>query len=128
MKKATPGALADTLTRAFRDKDLSISRASEALGVSYEYVRKLLKGEALPSGHTLGDLASITGVSLKALEQVATADRIRIKYGKTLAEFAHKNPELDPIERSWPFLTQDQRQTVIQLVQTLASQNKLSKR
>ena len=56
MKKTTPGALADTLTNAFRDKDLSISSASEALGVSYEYVRKLLKGEALPSGHTLETL------------------------------------------------------------------------
>ena len=128
MKKAVPVTFAQYLKLAMLEKKLNISDIASSAGFSYEHARKITNGEAIPSTRTLHVVVRAAGLDSKKAERLATNDKIRAKYGKTLAEVAGKNPDLEPIEVSWPLLTGEQRQTVIQLVRTMANQNSHSER
>jgi DNA-binding phage protein len=128
MKKAEPATFAQYLRLAMLDKSMKIGDIASSADFSYEHLRKIFNGEAVPSKQTLHIVVKVAGLDLKKAERLATNDKIRAKYGKTIAEVANKNPELGPIEAAWPLLSREQKQTVTQLVQTMARQSTQSKK
>jgi hypothetical protein len=60
----------------------------------------------------------------KELDRIATADRIRIKFGTIPLELAGKNPELEPLERVTNYLSQDHKADLIAQAQTWAKRDR----
>ena len=85
-------------------KGFSIRALSEKLKTTYEHVRSIVRGNVVPSRYILRELAEVLDINLKELERVTTADKIRVKFGKIPLELSGKNPELEPLERAWPYL------------------------
>jgi hypothetical protein len=57
------------------------------------------------------------------LERLATADRIRFKFGTIPLELAGKNPELEPLERIWNHLSLDHKADLIAQAQAWAKRD-----
>lgn len=85
----------------------------ERLEVSYEQVRRVTKGISAPSPELLQEMAIVLELDEEELETLRVADDARKRYGKTLAAICRKNPELGPIEVVWPFLTGDQKKSIV---------------
>lgn len=94
------------LHQAIDAKKLTLSDVAAQTKVTYEHIRKLIRQEAHPSEHMLEKLSKVLGLDLDEITNVATADKIQHKYGKMPAILAKKNPELDAIEKEWPYLDQ----------------------
>lgn len=115
--------LSDRLNAALENKGMSLQELADATDMSYEYVRRLVKGEAVPSVRVLRDLARVLSLDQQALIDDANADRLKARMGDQFEKMLGKNPELAPIERFWDRLTEEQKQTVTTLVRTLAASN-----
>jgi len=108
-------------TRGLAIKDLAV-----LLDVTYEHARRLVRGEGVPSRPLIRRLAEALELSFDELNRLATADKIRMKFGTVPLELAGKNPELEPIERVWVHLTHDQKRDAITLVTSWAAANQLA--
>ena len=58
-------------------------------------------------------MAEALKINKEELDRIATADRIRIKFGTIPLELAGKNPELEPLERVWKHLSQEHKADLI---------------
>ena len=68
-----------------------------------EHARNLVRGKAIPSKLMVQALADTLKMNKVELERLATADRIRAKFGKIPLELSGENPELEPLERVWQY-------------------------
>lgn len=106
------------------EKGLDIRGLAEQAETTYEYVRKMLRGLALPSKYMLKVLCANLGMNEREMEKLLVADRIRMKYGKIPALLAGKNPELEPIERVWGSLSAGHKEDLIRMAQTWAKHDR----
>jgi transcriptional regulator with XRE-family HTH domain len=104
-------------------RGLTIKDLAGLLDVTYEHARRLVRGEGVPSRPLIRRLAEALQLSFDDLNRLATADKIRMKFGTVPLELAGKNPELEPIERVWHHLTADQKRDAITLVTSWAAAN-----
>ena len=103
-------------------KDLSIRAET-----TYEHMRRIVRGDNVPSKHILRALCTYLDVPYREAEKLAAADRIQKKFGTIPQELSGKKPGLDPVERVWDNLTPEQQQSVIMMVQAMAKQNRISR-
>ena len=94
------------LHQAIDAKKFTLRDVAAQTKVTYEHMRKLIRQEAHPSEHMLEKLSKLLDLDLDEITKVVTADKIQHKYGKMPAILAKKNPELDAIEKEWPYLDQ----------------------
>src|SRR5579884_3289142 len=120
-------ALGTRIDAAMQERGVSIRDLARKLEITYEHARRLARGEAVPSSYLLKAVCAYLKLPYEELQNIATSDRIRKKYGTLPLELTGKNPELDPIERAWPYLTDDQKKTLITLAQALVQQNTVGK-
>jgi transcriptional regulator with XRE-family HTH domain len=92
------------LHQAIDAKKFTLRDVAAQTKVTYEHMRKLIRQEARPSEHMLEKLSKLLDLDLEEITKVVTADKIQHKYGKMPAILAKKNPELDAIEKEWPYL------------------------
>jgi len=87
---------------------MQIIDLSDALQVTYEAARKMVRGRGVPSRFVILEIANFFGTDSADLEAVARADRLRRKYG---AEFllAILDPEVALFNGAWPHLTEEQK-------------------
>ncbi len=95
---------------------------------TYEHMRKLLKGLAYPSEHLLRRLCGVLDLKYGEMEKLVFADRLQHKYGKLPHLLAGKNPELDPIEKDWDALKDDQKEAAKAMIHAWARQNRRQRR
>jgi hypothetical protein len=88
------------------------------LGCSYEYVRKMIRGESLPSPSLLNKLCSIFHWKTKKIERLVHLDKCRRQYGPIFWTVLGKNPRYEPLYILWPDLTPGEKQRVIHLLRT----------
>jgi transcriptional regulator with XRE-family HTH domain len=113
----------EMLQNAMVDKNMSIRDLATRVGSSYEYVRKLVRGLALPSRYLLGALAPILDLDFEAAQKLIASDKITQRFG--MAPLAiDQNPELEPLQRGWCELTSDQKEALIMQFKTYIWQNK----
>ena len=107
-----------------QERGVSVRELAESLVLSYEHVRKIVRGEAIPSKHLLRSVAELLQLDLTELESLADVDKVRKKFPHFPTGMLAKNPELEPIERFWDVLTPEQRQDLAMLAQRWAGRNK----
>jgi transcriptional regulator with XRE-family HTH domain len=118
IQKAT--SFAEAMKTAMEKKKLTLRDLSGQAQLTYEHVRSIARGFVIPSTQTALKLGKLVGLDASQAEKLATDDRIRAKYGRSIAEFAGKDPELAALEPHWKKLNASQRATVIQLIETMA--------
>lgn len=115
--------LAEIITAAMGQKEMSIKDLSRELDVVYEHGRRIVKGFP-PSKHILRVLCKVLDLDFNKVEAMVVRARIRRKFGDVSLTMDGKNPELEPIERAWDDLIEDQKQDVISLIKGMAKRNK----
>ena len=123
----TDGRFAQLMADRMEELGLEIRDVSVAIEATYEYVRRLVRGTALPSKRITKDLSELLKVSRDQLETAAVADKLNHKYGGIPAQLAGKNPALEPFERVVPYLTSKQLDSLLDMANSFKKRNKQSK-
>jgi len=113
LKLNLPTRTGDVLNEHMQKLKMSIADLAEKLGTSYEHVRGMVNGNTLPSKLMVKALADALKMKQEELDRIVTADRIRVKFGTIPLELAGKNPELEPLERVWKYLSQEHKADLI---------------
>jgi len=89
----------------------------------------LINGAALPSRGALERICKFLGADLKELTTLLFAAKSQRVYGTdVVSEMTGKDPELAPIEASWPHLDSEQRAILIDIAKGMASRNREKRR
>lgn len=105
-----------------RELDLSIKDLASQAEVVYESIRQIVTGDRPPSKRLLRDICSVLKLDFKYLNRLLDNQKLE-KLGGVPVELATRNPELGRLERRWEFLTPEQREHVIWLVESFAQKN-----
>jgi len=124
LKLNLPTRTGDVLNEHMQKLKMSIADLAEKLGISYEHVRSMVKGNTLPSKLMVQALADALKIKHEELDRVVTHDRIRVKFGTIPLELAGKNPELEPLERVWKHLSQDHKADLIAQAEAWAKRDR----
>ena len=114
----------EMLQNAMADKGLSIRDLAEQIGSTYEYMRKLVRGLALPSKYMLNTLHQLLSFDIEEAHKLITADKIEKEHGSIPLELSGKDPELEPFERGWKWLTKQQKSALLEQFRGFIVQNK----
>jgi transcriptional regulator with XRE-family HTH domain len=117
------GRLARALSERMNELELSIRDVAASSGLTYEHVRKLVKGEAYPSRLALRELCRVLTLDWAQLDQLAIADRLEKKYGGIPHALAGRHPELSLLAPWWDLLTAEQRQMFRIQIRSVAESN-----
>lgn len=101
--------LSELLAQTMEEQGVSIRDLSERLGITYEHIRRLVRGEGVPSRFVLKMICDELKMDFHESEKLATADKIRKKYGTIPLELSGKKPGMESIERAWDKLTPTQQ-------------------
>jgi transcriptional regulator with XRE-family HTH domain len=124
LKLQLPIRTGEVLTERMEELKLSIADLAEKVGTSYEHVRNITKGNIVPSKLMVRGLAEALKIKREELDRIATADRIRVKFGTIPLELAGKNPELEPLERVWNHLSKEHKADLIAQAQAWAKRDR----
>jgi transcriptional regulator with XRE-family HTH domain len=120
------GRFGTALRSAMDAKSVSAKELADRVKITYEHVRKLIRGDAYPSKSLLTLICQTLEWDSDKATQLAHTDKIERKFGGVPALLAGKNPELSDIERHWEYLHDEQKETVKVLVAALADRNRTS--
>ncbi len=112
--------LSDMISDAMEAKGLSIKDLSMRLDITYEHVRRIVRGQGIPSKPLLRLMCHELNLNFSEAEQLSASDQIKKKFGG----LPGKDPTLEPVERLWHGLTEDQQADAVQLMQTWSRRNK----
>jgi transcriptional regulator with XRE-family HTH domain len=119
------GRFGTGLRSAMDAKGVSAKDLADRVNITYEHVRKLIRGDAYPSKALLTLICQTLSWDPDKATQLASTDKIERKFGGVPALLAGKNPELVEIERHWDYLTPEQKETVKVLIAALADRNRV---
>jgi transcriptional regulator with XRE-family HTH domain len=121
---ATPESrLARALVERMNELDLTVKQVAERTALSYEHIRKLVKGLAYPSRLALRELCRVLSLDLKNMETLLVADHVEEKYGGIPHALAGKHPELSLLAQSWDLLTPEQKDSFRIQIKSVAEAN-----
>ena len=120
--------LAVLVERHMRQRALSVNALAGRLGCTYEQVRKIRRGQALPSEPMLRLLCRVLGMDLKRAKKMVVADKLLNKFGRTVWQVAGKNPDYEPFYVLWPFLTRQERRCLLAQMEAVARLNSTTER
>jgi len=124
LKMNLPTRAGEVVTEKMQELNLSIGDLAAKVGTTYEHVRSVVKGNTVPSRFMVQALSEALKMNRGELERIATADRIRRKFGTIPMELAGKNPELEPLERVWNHLSQEHKADLISQAQAWAKRDR----
>lgn len=117
------GRLARALAGRMNELELTIKDVAARSGLTYEHVRKLVKGEAYPSRLALRELCQVLKLESGEMNELAVADRLEKKYGGIPHALAGRHPELSLLERWWDLLTEEQKESFRIQIRSVAESN-----
>lgn len=117
------GRFATAFKSAIEEADLSLVELAEKADSSYENMRKLVAGKSLPSIFLLRILATILKADKDEWVELIEADRFYKTY-KHLPKSMGQSPDLEKLQGTFPQLTKDNQNTIVQMVRTLLKQQK----
>jgi transcriptional regulator with XRE-family HTH domain len=103
---------------------MEIRDLADKVGSTYEYIRRIVRGMSLPSKYMLRSLCSALAIPIAEAEQLVAADRIRKENGQAALALTGLNPEIEPINKVWTWLTPEQKNMLTAQAKSLASQNR----
>lgn len=113
-----------TIFNGMGEAGLSISELASKTEVVYETIRKIVSGEQPPSKRLLVDICSTLKLDFDLCHEMLIAQKIKAKYGTLPSKMAKKNPQLQPIEDNWSFLSEDEQNHILNLVHLYARQRR----
>lgn len=123
MNNHATGRLARALSERMNELGRSIREVAASSGLTYEHVRKLVKGEAYPSRLALRELCRVLTLDAAQMDQLAIADRLEKKYGGIPHALAGRHPELSLLAPWWDLLTAEQKQMFRIQIRSVAESN-----
>ncbi len=117
------GRFAQALAGRMNERDLSVRHLAERTGLTYEHIRKLVKGAAFPSKLALREICRVLDLAFEDMQPLVVADRIEKKYGGIPHALAGKHPELSLLARWWDLLTAEQKDMFRIQIRSVAESN-----
>lgn len=117
------GRLARALSARMAEVGATLRGLSGRTGLTYEHVRKLVKGEAYPSKLALREVCAALNLDAGKMEALAIADRVERKYGGIPHALAGKHPELSLLAPWWDQLTPEQKESFCVQIKSVAEAN-----
>lgn len=112
------------LNQAIRDRmddgGKTITDLKNAVGISYEHARKIYNGQSPASRMVLKEICKWLKLDHREIEKLYVSAKIEQEYGGIPLEISGKNPELAPIERAWPKLTDQQKKDATTMITSWA--------
>lgn len=121
--KIVPTRLSEILNERMQERKITNRQLAEEIGLSYEGVRRVTSGQYPPGPHALEQIAKVLGFNFVELHDINVKDKLQRKYGKVISRMAGKNPELDPIEHYWGYLSDEHKRDIIAMVKTYANRD-----
>lgn len=109
--------LADNMAR----KGLTSRKLAPKVGCSYEYVRKLVRSENLPSSDLLSRLCAFFERDEQESRKLVAVDRARKQLGPSYWVALGCNPKCEPIYILWPYLTRPEQEYFLKWLRFLGS-------
>jgi hypothetical protein len=100
-----------------------MSNAHNQRGLSYEHLRKIIKGNTIPSTWVLQAISRTLGIPYPKLLETHQNSEAKMKYGKTVLQSLKLSPELYEFDELIRSLTKDQREMVLSHMRSLAAGN-----
>ncbi len=119
-----PTRLSDLISTRMEEKGMSLNDLAKKVDITYEHVRRVVRGAGAPSKYVLQLICTELGLNLREAEKLAMVDKIWGKYGKLLTDYMGKQPGMEPLERVWGQLSDEQQHSMIVMAQGLAKANK----
>ena len=112
------------ILQRIKDLGLDVMQVATRIGVEYETLRKVVKGDRPPARRVLRDLCRELNLDLQELENIVVVDKLRQKHPGVLLHIAGvANPEIIAIARQWPSLSDEQRQHIRWLIAKFIEEN-----
>ena len=98
------------INEALEDRGISIRAFAIAMEATYEHIRRIVRGESLPSKPMLRQMAEHLGLDASELIQDLAFDSITKRWGGLPQELSNKKPGMATIERCWDDLNPEQQE------------------
>lgn len=108
--------LAAMIVEKMDERGVTILDLAKKLDLSYEHTRRIVRG-MIPSRRMLKAICEELKLPYKQVLDLANADKITEKYGELPAVMAGKKPGMEPLERVWDDLNEDQQRDLIVIAQ-----------
>jgi transcriptional regulator with XRE-family HTH domain len=105
---------------------ISIRDLSTRLTISYEHIRRIVKGESIPSLYILKAISQALGLQAEEMERLAKVGRLNKKFGSLPIELSGKDSTLQPIEQIWNDLTAEHKEDLIAMARKWAERDRAS--
>lgn len=122
-EETTVPRLAEMITARMQEGGVTTLDLAKKLDISYEHMRRVVKG-MIPSRFVLKALCEELKLPYKQVLDLANADKIKEKYGDLPAVMAGKKPGMEPLERIWDYLTEDQQKDLVLMAQEWAKRTR----
>ena len=101
---------------------------AKRLGCCYEQVRKMTRGEVLPSPALLRKLCTVFGWSVRKLSRFVMMDHARKSFGDSFWRVLGRNPKCEVIYILWQFLSEAEKDYFTACLKQLVAQKQASQR
>jgi transcriptional regulator with XRE-family HTH domain len=118
-----PTPLSGLIAGKMKTLGISIRDLAGALDITYEHVRRIVRGQGVPSKLLLESICKALEIDLSTARRLATEQQIRTKFGNVTTELGGGTPGLEPIEEVWHLLTSEQQQDATAMIRAWASRN-----
>ncbi len=116
--------VARIILNRIRELGTNVRAVANQIGVKYETLRQVVKGDRPPANRLLRDLARELGLDRDGIKEKMLLDRLRTEAPGLLIRLAGTaDAEVLSIARHWPTLTQEQRDHIRWLVESFVSKN-----
>ena len=123
LRQGQRSRLALEFSKRMEHRGLAIKDLASATHLTYEHVRKLVSGQALPSIEALKLISGVLGGNLEEMTALLFAEKASRTYGADAVMKMRGNEELAPIEASWPHLNSEQKAILIDIAEGMATRN-----
>jgi transcriptional regulator with XRE-family HTH domain len=115
------------ISDAMEERGVSIRDLAKKLDLSYEHVRRIVRGITIPSTALLLMMCSELGLDKTAMLAAARMTKVLKDYGGIPPELIGHKAGLEPIERVWDRLTDDQQKDAVTMIEGWARRNRSKK-
>lgn len=120
--------LAQFIEEAMNDTGMSIKDVAMNSETTYEHIRRIVRGESIPSKYALREICRVLGADFPTALKLSQTDKLHKTFGDLPAELAGKRPELQPIERVWDDLSEQHKKDLLDLAQQWAKRDRFELR
>lgn len=124
-ERQIPSRLSEMIGQRMEGKGISIGELAISADSVYEHIRRIVRGESVPSKLMLKVICEILKLPYKQMQDIADEAKIREKYGDLLVRLAGKEPSMEPLERVWGSLTESQQKDIIAMAQSWAKRSRV---